>query len=206
MNIINTPTASKEQILKWVETKKTNKLAIDLIDTFYDIAVKHGINPIIVYCQSMKETSYMNFGGVLDNSFKNPCGLKISKGGGNDDPNAHMRFNSWTEGITAQCEHLALYAGAKGYPLAKPIDPRHFPYLLGKCPTVEDLSDNWAGGNYGLEIIRMCEEVQKIVIIKDDIVVNLKKEIEQLKKEVNDLKDKLNSANEKINMVKDLLF
>jgi hypothetical protein len=71
-----------------------------------------------------------------------------------------MRFKSWEEGIQAHADHLGLYAGAKNYPKYSPntknytnekykangttLDPRHFTYLYGKCPTVEGLSGTWA--------------------------------------------------------------
>lgn len=157
MNIIAKPTVSKEQIVLWAKDKKANDLAMELIPTFWDIAIKHNLNPVVVYCQAMKETGFMKFGGVLDTSFHNPCGLKIAMGGGCDDPQAHQRFDSWTDGITAQCEHLSLYAGVI---IENPIDPRHFDYLLGKCKTVEELSGNWAGAGYGEAIIGMCSDIE----------------------------------------------
>lgn len=187
MDILTRETASKEQLSIWVRTKNPNPLAIELLDLYWTIALEYGVNPIVVYCQSMKETGYLKFGGVLDETFKNPCGLKIPQGGACDNPNAHKRFNSWTLGITAQCEHLALYAGKEQYPLKEPLDPRHFSYLHGKCKTVESLSNNWAGSNYGESIVKMCDEVTNVILDKN--------EIEKLKEE-------LNAVNEKLNKIK----
>lgn len=164
MNILSEPTATKEQLLEWVKVKNPNQLAINLLDLFWNISIDNGVNPVIVYCQSMKETGYMKFGGVLDESFKNTCGLKNYKGGGDYDPDAHKVFSSWTKGILAHVEHLALYAGKEGYPLSEPVDPRHFAYITGKCTTVESLSNNWAGNNYGNDIVKMCKEVENIKI------------------------------------------
>ncbi|SJU02468.1 Uncharacterised protein [Clostridioides difficile] len=62
----------------------------------------------------------------MDESYNNPCGMKTSQGGSDTDPNAHQRFNSWDEGVQAHLDHLALYAGAKGYPKEGTYDPRHF--------------------------------------------------------------------------------
>ena len=71
-----------------------------------------------------------------------------------------MKFKSWKDGIQAHADHLGLYAGAKNCPKYSPetknyqnekykangttLDPRHFTYLYGKCPTVEGLSGTWA--------------------------------------------------------------
>lgn len=163
MNIISSPTATKAQLLAWVKTKSPNQLAITLLDLYWNVAVQCGVDPVVVYTQSMIETAYMRFGGVLDASYCNPCGLKITQGGSNTDPNAHEKFPTWAHGILAQCEHLALYGGKSGYPLGNPVDPRHFSYLLGTSPTVEGLSNNWAGATYGQDIVRLCTEVAKTV-------------------------------------------
>lgn len=80
----------------------------------------------------LKETGYGKFGGVLDESYHNPCGMKTSSGGGDYDPNAHQKFNSWDEGVQAHLDHLALYAGADGYPKSDTFDPRHFVTIKGR--------------------------------------------------------------------------
>ena len=165
MQIISAPSATISQMKAWAKGKNANQLLIDLAETFYNVSVASGINPIITYCQSAKETGYMKFGGVLDASFKNPCGLKTTSGGNDTSPSAHTRFDSWEQGITAQVDHLALYAGANGYPKANTLDPRHFPYLLGKAPTVESLGGKWAPStDYGESITRMVKEVEAIII------------------------------------------
>jgi carbon monoxide dehydrogenase subunit G len=116
---------------------------------------------VVAYAQSAKETGYGHFKGVLDASFKNPCGMKTKSGGANNDPNAHQRFSTWEEGIQAQIDHLALYAGAPGYPKAETPDPRHFPYLKGTAPNVEDLGGKWApSANYGKDIVAMMAKLE----------------------------------------------
>lgn len=179
MNIINKPTSTLEQCLQWAKNKKASQLYIDIVPILYNTAVKEGIDPTLVVAQCAKETGYCKFGGVLDASFKNPCGLKISKGGACDDPNAHKRFDTWEDGILAQVQHLALYAGKSGYPLSNPLDPRHFPYLKGKCPTVESLSGNWAGKTYGQDLVKMMRE---IIDTKVEEKCNHKEDLNRLEK------------------------
>lgn len=158
--IISKANASVEQMKAWAKNKGANPLFIDLAPIFFDVSVKTGINPLVTYCQSAKETGYMKFGGVLNASFNNPCGLKTNAGGGDKDPDAHQRFKSWEEGIQAQVDHLALYAGAEGYPKTNTPDPRHFNFIKGTALTVQELGGKWApSSSYGEEIVKMINEL-----------------------------------------------
>ena len=186
MKIINKPTATYEQCEKWIKSKKTaNKLALENLPIMWNCAIKNGIDPVVLIAQSMKETGWYNFGGVVPASYHNPCGLKITKGGGDYEVGAHMRFKSWEDGIMAQSDHLALYAGGPYVPKYSPEcashlnadhknngttkDPRHFTYLFGKCPTVESLGCNWApSASYGTDIVKMIKEVQAIKVTESE--------------------------------------
>lgn len=161
MNILGKATATYAQAEAWVKSVKTaNKLLLQNLPLIWKAAEGNGINPVIMLSQVCVETGYFNFGGVLNASFHNTCGLKTTKGGGDYEANAHMRFNSWADGIQAHADHLGLYAGAKNCPKYSPntknyenvkykangttLDPRHFTYLYGKCSTVEGLAGTWA--------------------------------------------------------------
>jgi N-acetylmuramoyl-L-alanine amidase len=161
MNILGKATATYTQAEAWVKSiKSANKLLLENLPIIWKAAEGNGINPVVMLAQVCCETGYFNFGGVLNASFHNTCGLKTTKGGGDYEANAHMRFKSWEEGIQAHADHLGLYAGAKNCPKYSPntknytnekykangttLDPRHFTYLYGKCPTVEGLSGTWA--------------------------------------------------------------
>lgn len=171
MNILGKPTVTLDQCKQWIKGVKTaNKLVLELMDLMYKLAVERGIDPSIFIAQAVVETGYFNFGGVIDASFHNTCGLKTTKGGGDYVANAHMRFKTWEEGLTAHADHLALYAGAPGFPRYSPNtkgytnekykangttqDPRHFTYLYGKCKTVEGLSGTWATNKKYAETIK----------------------------------------------------
>jgi len=161
--IIEASTVTVNQMMGWAINKKADPLFVSLAERFYNEATRVGINPALAYAQSAKETGYMKFGGVLDKTFKNPCGLKTPKGGGDTDPEAHTRFGTWSEGIKAQVDHLALYAGHEDYPKKDSPDPRHFPYLKGKSVTVEELGTKWAPSEtYGLEILTLMEEMESV--------------------------------------------
>jgi hypothetical protein len=146
--IINPATASYKQAEAWARSLNGTDTFISLARKYWDYAPFYGnVNPVIAYCQAALETGYGKFKGVLDESYKNPCGMKTDKGGSDTDPDAHQRFMSWEDGVKAHLEHLALYAGAAGYPLKNGYDPRHFPYLLGTGKTLKTMSAGWCPGN-----------------------------------------------------------
>jgi len=121
---------------------------------YWELAPPRGVRPEVAYAQSAKETGYGRFGGVIDATFRNPCGLKTTAGGSDSDPDAHQRFVTWRQGVTACIDHLALYAGAPGYPRTNTPDPRHFPSVYGTARTVERLGAAWAPApDYGLSIV-----------------------------------------------------
>lgn len=159
LNIISKPTSTYEQCKKWAEDKKASDLFMEILPILYNTAVENGVDPTLVVVQCAKETGYCRFGGVLDAPFKNTCGLKTPSGGGDKDKNAHTKFDSWEDGVLAQVQHLALYAGKDGYPVSNPKDPRHFADLFGKCKTVKSLSNNWAGSGYGEDLEKMMNEI-----------------------------------------------
>lgn len=161
MNILGITKITYQQLETWVKSVKTaNPLLLKNLPIMWKVSTERGILPEVFVAQTCCETGYFNFGGVLNASFHNTCGLKITKGGGDYVANAHMRFSSWEEGLIAHADHLALYAGAKGFPKYSPDtkgyensncksngttkDPRHFTYLYGKSKTVEGLSGTWA--------------------------------------------------------------
>lgn len=154
--IISDCPVTVEQAEKWAKSKGATQAFIDLADLYWKYYKDCGVvNPGIAYAQAAKETGYGHFGGVLDESFCNPCGLKNEQGGDDNDPDAHERFDSWKEGVQAHLDHLALYAGAKGYPKNKTYDPRHFKIIMGRCTTVNELggANKWAPSDtYGEEV------------------------------------------------------
>jgi len=159
-SILHAPRATVGQAQAWAKAKGATDVFIGLADLYWRIAPSVGVDPVVAYCQAAKETGYGKFGGVIDETYHNPCGLKTSEGGGNYDPRAHQRFASWEDGVSAHIDHLALYAGAPGYPKKGTLDPRHFPYLLGTAKTVEALGGKWApSATYGEDIVRLMQEL-----------------------------------------------
>lgn len=161
MLIVSKSNITLKQMEDWARRNNATDTFIGLAKLYMQLAPSHGgVNPALAYAQSAKETGYGRFGGVLNESFFNPCGLKNSSGGDDKDPNAHMRFKSWEEGISAHLDHLALYAGAEGYPRLDTLDPRHFPFLKGTAKYAWQLGGKWAGSpSYGTDIISMIQNM-----------------------------------------------
>ena len=155
--ILGPPQAIVAQAEAWAQDRMASEEFVSLAAHYWDLAEDHGgVRPEVAFAQAAKETKLGHFGGVVDASFHNPCGLKTAAGGSNSDPNAHQRFTTWREGVTAHLDHLALYAGADGYPRAEGTtpDPRHFGFLVGKATSVEALGGNWAPSEaYGRSIV-----------------------------------------------------
>ena len=162
VDIISSTSVTAEQAKKWAKSKGATDTFVNLADLYWKYSSQHGnVNPALAYVQSAKETGYGKFGGVIDESFHNPCGMKIKEGGGDYDKEAHQRFATWDEGVQAHLDHLALYAGAAGYPRNSTPDPRHFPYLAGKAKTAVSLTGNWTGGTYGEDLVKLYNDLSK---------------------------------------------
>ena len=161
--IISDSKVTVKDAKKWAKSKGATDTFIGLADLYFKYSSDCGdVNPAIAYVQAAKETGFGKFGGVIDESYHNPCGLKTSAGGDNYDPNAHQKFDSWDDGVKAHMDHLALYAGVKGYPKDDTKDPRQFLTTKGKATTVNALGgiDKWApSATYGEEISALYENL-----------------------------------------------
>lgn len=159
--IISQTTVTEDDAKEWARLKGATEEFIGLADLYWSYAKERGnVNPTVAYIQAAKETGYGKFGGVINSSYYNPCGLKVNAGGGDYDPDAHKKFLSWEEGIQAHLDHLALYAGAENYPRKDTPDPRHFDIIYGKAKTVASLGANWAPSpTYGEEIVRLYNDL-----------------------------------------------
>lgn len=157
IKIISTTNITKEQAAAWAKSKGATDQFIKLADLYWKFSETNGkVNPAVAYVQSAVETGYGKFGGVIDATFNNPCGLKTTTGGDNQDPKAHQKFESWEQGVQAHLDHLALYAGAEGYPRTNTADPRHFPSIKGTAKGVSQLGGKWAPSlTYSDSILRL---------------------------------------------------
>lgn len=170
-NIIGKAKATVEQAKAWAKANKAPDEFVALADLYWQLApLRGGIDPAIAYVQFAHETGYLYKKGEsaagIDASYHNPCGLKITAGGGDYQASAHKRFKDWKEGITAHLDHLALYAGASGYPKKDTPDPRHFAYLHGTAKTLEELGAKWApSSSYGTNLVNKLAQLRGAVAV-----------------------------------------
>jgi N-acetylmuramoyl-L-alanine amidase len=175
INILGGPTATQAQAQAWATSKGAAAWFIEQIPTFWSVSITAGVDPVVTYVQSALETGYGNFTGVVTSDHHNTCGLKTKVGGGDYDKEAHAKFDSWRTGITAQVDHLALYAGQVGYPktqhssinsavityaIGYTSDPRHFSWIKGTAKTVKELGAKWApSSSYGERLETLMREL-----------------------------------------------
>ena len=139
----------------------------DFVNIVYQEASAEGIKAEVVFCQSMLETGWLQFGGDVKVEQFNFAGLGATGGG-----IAGADFSSYGKegvriGIRAQVQHLKCYANKK--PLINPcVDPRWGEWLRGKAPYVEWLGikenpygTGWAAGaNYGNNIVKLIKSTK----------------------------------------------
>ncbi|MGL5243699.1 MAG: hypothetical protein ACRC7R_00795, partial [Sarcina sp.] len=112
---------------------------------------------------------------------------------------SYVKFSNWADSVEAHLDHLALYAGAEGYPKEKTKDPKHLSYLYKMIDCAEDLSKNWSPkADYGTIISNLCKEIYKTTKIPgvEDIKIRRVNDVEQITSEqIENFKDKLKNVN-----------
>lgn len=132
------------------------------IDDFCRILVEEaeaeGVRADVVFMQSMKETGWLRFGGVVQVEWCNFAGL----GATNSNPTDANTFPDVRTGLRAQVQHLKAYASTE--PLNNDcVDVRFSLVERGCAPYLEDLNGRWAvpGDGYGEKIAQMIESAVK---------------------------------------------
>lgn len=166
--ILGDPWLDAEPAARWAASRGASNAWCEVARWYWEAPARAtGVRPDVAWAQACKETGFGKFGRATTMGHHNPCGLKVPAPVGPDDnPDDHMRFASWAAGTLAHVEHLALYAGAPGFPLpyektgpmtwkGATADPRHFAFIAGRVGNaVEGLSGNWAPApSYGPSIV-----------------------------------------------------
>ena len=121
----------------------------------FEEATAEGVRPEVLFCQAMKETGWLKFGGSVKAEQCNFGGI-----GAVDSSVGGAAFADVRTGLRAQAQHLKAYACTEA--LYNPcVDPR-FGYVNRGCaPTVEELDGKWAvpGVGYGERILELVNEL-----------------------------------------------
>lgn len=120
----------------------------DFCRIFYEECAAENVRAEVAFCQAMKETGYLRFGGAVDVAAFNFAGI----GAVDSSPGSYNWFPDIRTGIRAQVQHLKAYASTD--PLNNAcVDPRFNLVTRGIAPCVEDLGGKWASGaGYGYSI------------------------------------------------------
>ena len=127
-------------------------------------AADEGINPYLLFCQVMKETAWLQFGGQVSIGQFNFGGLGAVDGGGQG-----ASFPDVRTGLRAQVQHLKAYAvsGLTESGLTHPcVDPRFKYVSKGSAQYIQWLGiqenpnhTGWASApQYGISIVQMMEQ------------------------------------------------
>ena len=162
--IMGTTTTDIGQMINYYEANATYPAFYASSDapTIYDFCriyveecEAEGVRAEVAFCQAMKETGFLRFGGRVDISQYNFAGIGATDSGAT--PNT---FSSVREGVRGQVQHLKAYASIE--PLKNPcVDPRYHLVTKGCAPYVEWLGINenpngkgWASSpGYGYSIV-----------------------------------------------------
>ena len=166
--IVGNPTTTVEKMIQYYNNRKlsypSEKLSVGGADTitklakiFYEEATTEGIDPAIAWCQTMKETNWLRFGGQVKIEQFNFAGI-----GATDGDAAGADFSSYGKngvrmGVRAQIQHLKAYAtsGLKKSDLKNAcVDPRFTYVNKGVAPYVEwlGIQENPTGSGWATDV------------------------------------------------------
>ncbi len=124
---------------------------------YYNECKAEGIKAEVAFCQAMKETGWLKFGGDVKISQYNFAGIGATGGG-----KPGHSFDTVTIGIRAHVQHLKAYANKEKL-TKKCVDPRFDLVKRGTAPYVQWLGQKanpngygWApAATYGTDIVKM---------------------------------------------------
>ncbi len=120
----------------------------DFCTIYYEECQAEGIKAEVAFCQCMKETGFLKYGGDVAIEQFNFCGLGATGGG-----NPGNSFDSVRMGVRAHVQHLKAYASNK--PLVNPcVDPRFTYVTRGAAAYVEwlGINENPAGKGWAVAL------------------------------------------------------
>ncbi len=149
---------------KNAEPKLTSCTLEQLAEIFLEEGKAEGIRGDVAFAQSLHETGYFKFGGIVLPSQNNYAGIGALNGNATGQA---ATFPDPRTGVRAQIQHLKAYASTE--PLVNAcVDPRFSLVTRGSAPYVEWLgaADNpngkgWAvpGSGYGANVVKLLSQI-----------------------------------------------
>ena len=133
---------------------------------YYEEAKAEGVRVEVAFVQAMKETGWLNYGGIVQINQFNFAGIGALDGNSAGDC---VAFPDVRTGIRAQIQHLKAY-GSTDALVNKQVDPRFHLITRGVAPYVEWLGQKenptgagWATAqNYGPDIVSMIKTLKNM--------------------------------------------
>ena len=159
VTIAGEATATEEQMLAYLLRRnpkpKLTGTPEELVHAYYEEAEHEGVRADVALAQAFKETGFFAYGGDVDWTQNNFCGLGATGGGVKG-----LSFPDIRTGARAHIQHLLAYS-RKERPTNPIVDPRYDlirtnrPDIYGRLTRWTDLNGVWAvpGKNYGQEIL-----------------------------------------------------
>lgn len=152
--IMGAPAVTIRQVIAWLESRDAHPRLVDSVPDVFTMAVGLNVRPEVAIVLADHETDRGHYGGRVTPDQNNWGGIKTTNATG------FASFATREDGWRAVLEHLHLYAFA---PVPDPIDPRHFSWIAGTAPYVEDLSGRWSEGErYGQTLVRKLSAISEI--------------------------------------------
>lgn len=146
------------------EPKLTSCTLEQLAEIFLEEGKAEGVRGDVAFTQSLHETGYFKFGGIVLPSQNNYAGIGALNGNATGQA---ATFPDPRTGVRAQIQHLKAYASTE--PLVNTcVDPRFSLVARGSAPYVEWLgaADNpngkgWAvpGSGYGANVVKLLGQI-----------------------------------------------
>ncbi|MCM3745790.1 N-acetylmuramoyl-L-alanine amidase [Paenibacillus pasadenensis] len=141
--IMGQPLIQPDTMTKFVQTVSP-AFNPEIARQFYQVGSRYGVRGDIALCQSIHETNWFRFGGLVKPEQNNYAGIGATGPG-----NPGTTFATIAEGVTAQIQHLYAYASKAPLPNGeKLVDPRFTLVTRGIAPNWEDLGGRWAVPGY----------------------------------------------------------
>lgn len=127
----------------------------DFTKIIVEEASAEGVKAEVVFCQAMKETGWLKFGGSVKALQCNFAGI-----GATNAAEGGATFPDVRTGIRAQVQHLKAYASNESL-VNHCVDPRFSLVKRGSAPTLLSLNGKWAvpGDGYGEGIYQMIQKL-----------------------------------------------
>ena len=173
--IMGTSTLSAEAMVAHLTDKNseiTKEYAARVANAYLTISQYYGIRGDIAFFQAMLETGNLKYGGEVDVSYNNFCGMKAH--GDTEEKYDYAKFATVEEGVEAHLQHIYCYASTQPLPAGrKLVDPRFYDWLRGRSTTWEGLSGIWAQPGYDPNEYASLEEAQDKHGTYGDIIVRM---------------------------------